>query len=94
MWANNANDKNGRINLAFPTYKWNAVNLNVTSVLAPNSNFRCKCNTPLHAFSQWASGSLPHFGMIKTTVRHFAGATCLQCCADSFIVLSKRKIQE
>lgn len=35
---NDANDNNRRVHLAFPTHKWNVVNLNVTSFLAPKLN--------------------------------------------------------
>lgn len=42
MWvqANDADDSNGR--LTCPTYKWNVVDLNVTSFRAPNCDFRSK----------------------------------------------------
>lgn len=39
LWANNANNNNGRVHLAFPT--WNTANSNVT-----NSNFWGKWNAP------------------------------------------------
>lgn len=35
---NDANDNNRRVHLAFSTHKWNVVNLNVTSFLAPKLN--------------------------------------------------------
>lgn len=47
VWANNANDSNRRIHLAFVTYKWNVVISNVTSFLAPNPDLRSRWNVPL-----------------------------------------------
>lgn len=44
VWANGADSNKGCVHLAFLTYQWNAVNLIVTSFLAPNCEFRGKWN--------------------------------------------------
>lgn len=44
--ANNADGNKRRVNLGFLTCDWNAVISNITSSLAPDSDFYCKWNAP------------------------------------------------
>lgn len=53
LWANSAN-KNRHIHLTFPSHKWNIVNSDVMSFLAPNPDSQAKWNA-----AHWSGEQLP-----------------------------------